>query len=171
VEDAVPDGLLDALQELAAVRGANAHRLHRDSGLPYAVARRLLQARSNRVVAGILTVLGVLGAEVWVIDGRGDCRRVAQPRADLERGERLRRRDIAMAAATRRPRARASAGGGRATLGKGEMVRLYRDAGASVGAIARRSGVSAERVRRLVREAGCPTARARALAARRSAFG
>jgi hypothetical protein len=147
------DGLLAVLAGHCAATGLNAHRLGQLAGIPYASARRLLEARPMRVATTIQRILSALGVRLIAIAVDGSCLPIPVMPTNPDQGDARRR---AHAECLRRWRQRHPGchrdknATGRLRIGKGDVVDLHRKHGMSYAEIGRIAGVSRHRVRQIV---------------------
>ena len=164
------DTLLATIRALCARRGFNAHALHLAAGIPYASARRLLKVSHLRVATPLLTLLAAMDVSLVAVTPEGDCLTLALGRLDPVLGEGRHARQLATQRARPRPsNSRSLRPRGALVIPVRDLVELYEVRGFTYAEIARRAGVCAERVRQLLRSAGCVGDRARRIEERRAA--
>jgi hypothetical protein len=141
------DPLLRQLQETVQTGNVRAQALHHHTGVPYAVVHRMLHGSSLRVSWQVQALLAAMDVRLFIMPGRQSLPVLARARIIAGTDCRTARR--------RRQRTR-QAVHGRLLIGKGAVASLARE-GLSCAEIARGAGVSAERVRQILRALGVRT--------------
>jgi hypothetical protein len=152
--------------------GVGLRLLQRASGLPYGTVRRSLADRRTGVVEQLLRLLGCLGCSLFVLTADGDQVGIPMPGVETTAGSARREAHLA---SLRRYRARhllrmpRRHRRGRLRVSKDEVVARYQRQGQDCAQIALYAGVSADRVRQILKQRGVPLERDRQLAVRRAA--
>jgi hypothetical protein len=150
-----PTGADDALLGLIAwrcrCRGINANRLHCETGIPYACARRLVAGQAMRVSISLQRLLSALGIALFAIDERGRSWPLRLHRADPQLGDHRRLTHLQRLRQWRqRQPSRPRRHGGRLGIDKGHVLELRQHYGLSYAEIGRLAGVSRHRIRQIV---------------------
>jgi predicted transcriptional regulator len=153
------NGLLAALRQYLSWAQVTSKELHQRSGLARETCRRLLKGSRTRVLAPLERLLAVVGSDFVLIDPRGDSLVLALPLPSGAGGVPLLPRSAGKGGC----RSKGVSAPGRLGISKRSVVALYQEHHQSYAEIAMLSGVSRERVRQIIRQAGCISARQRAL--------